>query len=217
MLYRSYEIAVGFLPRNFRQRSMVYTENDCVEELYLISKGVVSVGFTLSGMKYPILEFGKKAVIGSYYVFKNTISEFYYQAKTDVEVIGINKEYFLSVINNHKSKSKPIKDICIKFYEEKIRKKVLKYRERAIKKFNNISVYGDIDMTDRLICPYEDFLEGNEPEKKIASETEIIDKLIYLSKDLELINNKMNDINNHISAMLDIANEPIRSRKTIID
>ena len=75
----------------------------------------------MKGQKYPAKELGPKNYFGDYYILANRKSEFYYEAKTDVETIGITKQHFLSVLEKHPAKAKEIQKETDKHYSEDIK------------------------------------------------------------------------------------------------
>jgi len=144
-----YDIAFGFLPRIFKQGTIIYKEDEDVEELYLIRKGSVAVGFTLKGQKYPSKELTVKNTFGDYYVFANRKSEFYYEAKTDVEAIGITKSHFMEVVGKYKEKGDEIIKATNKRYAEELRSDIIKARERVLKKYNMVNPYESIKIVEK--------------------------------------------------------------------
>ena len=178
-----YEIAFGFLPRMYKRGSVIYGEDEEVEELYLIRKGIVTAGFTLKREKYVAKEFVQTEYIGAYYIFENLCSEFHYEAKTDVEVIGIPKNYFQEVLKRHSKKREEIKKLCTENYLNNVRPEVMNMRERIVKKKN-------------FLCPYEDILYDKKVQKFAGKKiVNVIRKPKTVKK---IINKKLTDVENNL-------------------
>ena len=126
-----YEISFGFLPRSFPKEATIYRKDEDVEELYLVRKGTISVGFTLKGKQYHAKELGPKSYFGAHYIFINKKSEFYYNAMTDVEAIGITKSYFLEVMDKHPKDAAKMKCDSEKRYND-IRYGIKEIRRRVL-------------------------------------------------------------------------------------
>jgi CRP-like cAMP-binding protein len=109
------------MPRKFKKGTMIYKEDDDVEELYLIRTGLLSIGFTLKAEKFSGKEVGQRSCIGAYYVINQKKAEFFYEAATDVEAIGINGTFFMDVIEKHKKKGEEIKNETLDDYVDNIR------------------------------------------------------------------------------------------------
>ena len=112
----SYQLSFGFLPRIFYPGDIICNENDLVEELYLIRKGKVEVGFTSDNEIIPVVTLTSKNSFGDYYVIRDKRAQFVYQAKDTVEVIGIKKEYFMSILSSFPRKEEVIKRSILERY-----------------------------------------------------------------------------------------------------
>ena len=112
----SYQLSFGFLPRIFYPGDIIFNENDLVEELYLIRKGKVEVGFTSDNEIIPVVTLTSKNSFGDYYVIRDKRAQFVYQAKDTVEVIGIKKEYFMSILSSFPRKEEVIKRSILERY-----------------------------------------------------------------------------------------------------
>ena len=66
-----YDLSFGFLPRLFKKDSVIFGEDDIVEEFYLIRKGYGSVGFTWRGLKYLANDIELGHCFGEYYIIQN--------------------------------------------------------------------------------------------------------------------------------------------------
>ena len=85
------------------------------------------MGFTLKGQQYPAKELGPNNYFGEYYILTNKKSEFYYEAKTDVEAIGITKQHFVSVLDKHQDRGNKIRDESKTKYFAEIRNDIVSY------------------------------------------------------------------------------------------
>eukprot|EP01022_Parablepharisma_sp_SALTPOND_P018466 TRINITY_DN3017_c0_g1_i1.p3 TRINITY_DN3017_c0_g1~~TRINITY_DN3017_c0_g1_i1.p3 ORF type:complete len:507 (-),score=71.30 TRINITY_DN3017_c0_g1_i1:7765-9285(-) len=208
-----YDIAFGFLPRIFKQGSVIYKEDEDVEELYLIRKGAVSVGFTLKGQKYPAKELGPKTYFGDYYIFENRKSEFYYEARTDVEAIGITKAHFLSVLEKHKAKGEEIKQASIERYLKEIRADVVETRKRVLKKYNTVNPYESITIVEKTDRP------ALEPNKKtIISEAEADTEAgKIIEEKLENVTEELADYNKRILDFTEKYNKAFEKLTAILE
>jgi len=113
-----YFLSFGFLPRKYEKGTIIYNQNELVEEMYLIRKGRVSVGFKINEEHYEIAELVPTSSFGDYYILKHKMSEFNYQAETTVEVIGITREHLLEAVERYPKKGKKLIDEAVERYSE---------------------------------------------------------------------------------------------------
>lgn len=144
----TYDISFGILPRRFKAGEEIYKEDDDVEEIYLITKGIVSAGFTIRGVKFRAKEIQQKSTVGDYYVLKGRKSEFLYEAETEVEAMGITGEFFMSVLNNYPDKKAAITNRSSKLYTE-FREQMKTARRRKLANANLLSDYCEILISDK--------------------------------------------------------------------
>ena len=80
----------------------------------------------LKGEKHSAKELGQRSYFGEYYIVTNRRAEFYYEAKTDVETIGITKAHFLAVLQRQKAKGREMCRRSIERYHREIRKQLVR-------------------------------------------------------------------------------------------
>ena len=202
----AYDLVFGFLPRRFSAGNYIYNEDDDAEELYLILKGVINVGFTIQGNKFSVEELSKDSVIGDYYVVKNRKSEFFFEAQNVIESIGIPKEHFLNVLNTHPKKKDLIIPKILSGYQ-KFREKMIKEQKRRLEGYNLINDYYDIVVKSKdLNNDMNELLFANEAKVEtdivISNRIDmILDKAVAFSKKLDKI---INDFDKEFESFSDL-------------
>lgn len=64
-------MAFGLLPRKFCPGYLIYDELEQVEEMYLITSGIVNVGFKISQREKMCKRLDRDSYIGAYYCIAN--------------------------------------------------------------------------------------------------------------------------------------------------
>lgn len=173
----------GFLPRRFAMGDYIFNEDDDVEEFYLILQGEINAGFTIQGLKYCVDVIGPTSVIGDYYAIRNQKSEFFFEAKTIVESIGITRSHFMDVLNRHPKKREGMEDRINKNYKE-FKEVMAKEREYKLKNYSNYSDYYEVRIIDKG-KDADNLRLIDEDKAKLEANKEINDKIIALIKDID--------------------------------
>jgi hypothetical protein len=148
-----YDIAFGFMPRNFDPAEedggeVIFDVEDEVSELYFIMGGKVGVGY-----RPPSIHMGKKPyvtakifkenfIICEYYVIFNKRSEFVFHALTNAKGFAISKKFLLkSIFPKYPAIAAQMKADAHFNYKRRLRDPILTHMKTTLEDLNAKSIY----------------------------------------------------------------------------
>lgn len=122
---------------------MIYKANEEIEEMYLISDGVIEVGFSiqddLNSVKY-VKMIKSVDYIGEFYCLFNIKTKYFYRAVTEVKTFGINKDDLTKALEKHPELYSKFRTKCYRRYVDQIKSPLEKKIDEEINRFNQTNV-----------------------------------------------------------------------------
>ena len=144
-----YELSFLIMPRLFYKNEIIYSEDEEVEELYLIMNGIVSMG---PGRFKDIIHYKTNLFpgnqLGVYYCLYNVNSEFEFVAVEDCKFYGINKIQLLKLLKDYPEIEEQMREI---YYNS--HKSIKNQLESGIKK--DINIYNNKQDNEENLIKYD--------------------------------------------------------------
>lgn len=224
-----YEVAFGFLPRQFKATAedrYLYKEEGDVTEIYFITKGEWAIAFNSFSadvqidedddeMKGPPdmiksgiyiasrrINFG---YIGDYYVFSSKRSQYSYVALTDVESFALTKQFmFKTIFKKFPGLHSELLAESFSRYLKDFRKPCGKKRTETIIKLNKKRVYSSTNLDNAVNSPQRQVIKamrgaGNNKLKRKNSRTKIFEK----QEELMQYKNQLDVLNDKANTMFE--------------
>lgn len=109
-----YEISFYYYPRYFEKNCLIFETNQNIYEILFIKDGIVNIKDKINVITTATF----KDILGIYFCLFDITPIYDYQAATNVEILGINKNIFCEKLNNYPELKEKIKNYSLKKREQ---------------------------------------------------------------------------------------------------
>ena len=165
----------------YRKNELIFSEGDTFDSFYIIESGKVSIYVEKCGVDEPVNVLGKNEYFGEMAIFNNNRRTASAMAYDDIELLRVDKDYFLSFIRSHPQVFNKINRVLIKRNEELlVRESLIGITGMSANKLH-VSIKGDPSLRESAFYRerYESVVDRLLPELQPVLENLLLNCCVY--------------------------------------